>query len=381
MTVFKGYLLMAKKHIGSILLYFGIFTGLALLVANDSSSNPEEGFTAQKMDILVVDEDNSALSGIVVDYLKKNHTVTQAENDKKQLYEALYYQGTDLVIRIPDGMEENAGKSKKVIELTQSPGSFGGIYVEQQISKLVAGVLDYRSVGCSIEEAYEKMAAVPEAKVSVLNENSGVNGKISNFFRCVPYMFLAGLGSGVAIIIFSFRKKQVKARMMASAVSLFRQNVEAVLAVFVVGVCLYFITFMLAWANFGTELLQVETLPYYLLNVFLDMLLALAMAFLIGMLAKKETVVNMSFTSLSLAFSFLGGAFVSLELLSSKILKLSRFIPIYWYEVVNDLLGRHTNITGAVRTQIWQAYGMQMLFVLVVFVAGMVVAKYQQQDN
>lgn len=381
MTVFKGYLLMAKKHIGSILLYFGIFTGLALLVANDSGSSPEDGFAAQKMDILVVDEDNSALSGIVVDYLKKNHTVTETENDKKQLYESLYYQGTDLVIRIPRGMGENAGKSKKVMELTQSPGSFGGIYVEQQISKLVAGILDYQSAGCSVEEAYKKVAAVPEAKVSVLNENPGINSKISNFFRCVPYMFLAGLGSGIAIIIFSFRKKQVKARMMTSSVSLFRQNAEAVMAVFVVGMILYLITLLLALVNFGTGILHVETLPYYLLNLLLDMLLALAMAFFIGMLVKKETVVNMSFTSLSLAFSFLGGAFVSLELLSPKILRLSKLIPVYWYEVVNDLLGRHSHVTGSIKTQIWQAYGMQMIFVLVIFAAGMAVAKYQQQEN
>lgn len=381
MTVFKGYLLMAKKHIGSILLYFGIFTGLAMLVANDSGSSVEDGFTAQKMDILVVDEDDSVLSGLVVDYLKKNHTVTEAKNDKKQLYEALYYQGTDLVIRIPDGMEENAGKSKNMIELTQSPGSYGGIYVEQQIGKLVAGILDYQSVGCSMEEAYEKMAAIPEAKVSVLNESSGINSKISNFFRCVPYMFLAGLGGGVAIIIFSFRKKQIKRRMMASSISLPRQYAEAVLAVFVIGMCLYAVTFLLAWANFGTDILQIETLPYYLLNLFLDMLLALAMAFLIGMLVKKETVVNMSFTSLSLAFSFLGGAFVSLDLLSSNILKLSRWIPIYWYEVVNDLLGHHTQITGTVKTQIWQAYGMQIAFVLIIFSVGIIVAKYQQQDS
>lgn len=381
MTVFKGYLLMAKKHIGTILMYFGIFSGLALLVAGDSANGVEKGFAAQKMDILVVDEDESELSEIVMEYLGKHHHVTKADNDKKKLYEALYYQGTDLVIRIPEGMEEHVGQESYRVEVTQSPGNFGGFYVEQQINSLLAGILDYEGMQYSKKEAWQKMMDAPEAKVSVQNEDLSAGSRLSYFFRCVPYMFLAGLGSSVALILFRFRKKQVKNRMMASSVSLTRQNAEAVLAVFVVGILLYALTLLLAFVSQGADILQIETLPYYLLNLFLDMLLALAMAFLIGMLVKKETVVSMSFTSLSLAFSFLGGAFVSLDLLSPEILRLSKFIPVYWYEVVNDLLLHHSQIDGAVKTQLWQAYGVQMGFVLGIFVAGWIVAKYQQQEH
>lgn len=383
MTVFKGYLLMAKKNVGTILMFFGIFAFLAMLVAESSNGGVQKGFTAEKLDILLVDEDQSDLSQIVTRYLSDKHHVTKAENDKAKLYEALYYEkdSTDMVIRIPKGMAENAGKSKKVIELTQGPGSFGGIYVEQQISQLVAGILNYQNAGYTMEEAYKTISKAPGAEVSIMKENTGTSSKYSGFFCCAPYMFLAGLGSGVAMILFTFRRKQVKNRMMASSVSLTRQNTEAVLAVFLVGILLYGLTLLLAVARYGTAFLESGNLPYYLLNLFIDMLLALAMAFLVGMLVKKETAVNMIFTSLSLAFSFMGGVFVPVEYLSEGMRTVAKVIPVYWYEVVNDLLKSSSEISGSIRTQIWQAYGMQMLFVVAIFAVGLVIAKRKQQES
>lgn len=380
MTVFKGYMLLAKKNIGRILMYFGIFAFLAIMVANSSESSVEKGFTAKKMKIMLVDEDKSDLSRIVCRYLKKFHETTRAENDKKALYEALYYQKCNLVIRIPKGMAENAGMNRNMIELSQSPGSFDGIYVNQQISRLVAGLLDYQKAGYTLEEGYQKMERAPEARVSVMNVQ-GKNKKYGEFFRCVPYLFMAGLGTGVAIVIFYFRRRQVKDRMMVSSISLFRQNAEAVLAVFLVGLLLYFLTLALALLCYGAEFFTVRTLPYFLLNIFIDMLLALSMAFLVGMLVKKEMVVTMCFTSVSLAFSFLGGVFVSLDFFSPGMLQMAKFIPVYWYEVVNNLLMRYASINGTVKSQIWQAYGMQMLFVLAIFAVGLVIAKHQQQED
>lgn len=380
MTVFKGYLMMARRNAGRILLYFGIFSFLAVMISGTSGNSVEEGFTADRMDIMLVDEDDSPLSEIVADYLGKHHDVTRADNNKNKLYEALYYQISDLVIRIPEGMGESAGKGENVIELTQSPGSFGGAYVEQQISQLVSGVLDYRNAGYSLKEAYRKITDAPEAKVSVLNlkeENSSYSG----FFRCVPYMFIAGLGTGVGTIIFLFRKREVKNRMAASSVPLVRQNGEAVLAIFLVGILLYLVTLVLALLCCGTEFLSNSLLPYYLLNLFIDMLLALAMAFLVGLLVKKEMMVTMCFTPLSLMFSFLGGVFIPVDFLSGEMQTLAKFIPVYWYEVVNDLLMRYASVSGSVKTQIWQAYGMQMLFVAAFFAAGLVIVKHQQQEK
>lgn len=380
MTVFKGYLLMIRKYAGNILMYVGIFSVLAVMISLSSGSSVEKGFTADKVNIMLVDEDESQLSGIVTDYLKKNHKVTEAEYDKNRLYEALYYQQANLVLRIPKGMEEHAGDGKNVIEMTQAPGDFDGAYVEQQLSQLLAGILDYQNAGYTMEEGYQKIQDAPEAKVSVMNLH-GENSNYSNFFRCVPYMLIAGLGSGVASVVFAFRKRQVKNRMMASAIPLARQNAEGVLAIFLVGLVVLGATLAGAVVCFGGEFLSDGLFPYYFLNLLIDMLLALAIAFLVGLLAKREMAVTMCITPLSLAFSFLGGVFMPMEYLSQGVQTLAKFIPVYWYEVVNELLMRYSNISGTIRTQILQAYAMQILFVAAIFAVGLVIAKYQQQET
>ena len=169
--------------------------------------------------------------------------------------------------------------------------------------------------------------------------------------------------------------------MTASSVSLARQNAEAVFAIFIVGLLIFLATILLAVIRYGTEILSLKILPYFLVNIFIDMLLALALAFLVGMLVKKENVITMCITPLSLAFSFLGGVFVSVEYLSPQMLVAAKFVPVYWYEVVNDLLMRHADINGDVKTQIFQAYGVQFLFTLAIFAVGMVAAKRQQQES
>ena len=86
MTVFKGYMLLAKRNIKGIIVYFTIFTGIA--VAMGMSRNGKlSSFTATKLNIAVVDRDRSECSEEVVRFLKKNHHVTEASYDPSALQE------------------------------------------------------------------------------------------------------------------------------------------------------------------------------------------------------------------------------------------------------------------------------------------------------
>lgn len=380
MTVFKGYLLMIKRNAQHILLYVGIFSALAVMISMSTGSSTESGFAADKMDILLVDEDHSEISGYIADYLKKRHEVTETEYDKKMLYEKLYYQEYNLVLHIPRGMEEELGSGSNVIEMTQAPGNFDGEYVEQQINGLLSGIQNYQKVGYTAGEAYRKMLDIPEAKVSVMNLR-GENANYSNFFRSLPYMLIAGLGNGAAAVIFAFRKREVKNRMMVSCVPIARQNFEGVSAICLVGFSLMAAVMAAAVIFFGVGFLESGLFWYYLLNMFLDTLLALSIAFLVGVLVKRDVTVTMCITPLSLAFAFLGGVFMPLDFLSAEVQMIAKFIPVYWYEVANDLLMRYSDISGAVQTKLWQAYGMQALFVVMIFSVGLVITKYQQQEK
>ena len=46
MTVFKGYIKMTKKNIGIVLMYFGIFLGIAIAINATFQKENKEGFAS-----------------------------------------------------------------------------------------------------------------------------------------------------------------------------------------------------------------------------------------------------------------------------------------------------------------------------------------------
>jgi len=383
MTVFKGYFIIFKRNLGMAAVYFMIFITIALLLQATNSKEAVSNFSARKMEVAIVDSDKSELSGCLVNYLKKIHHVSMEKEDKAKLSEELYYQGKNVVIRIVNGFEKKALSGENGILLTNSPGSYQGIYLEQQINNFISNILTYHTAGYSITESFRKVQAQKASKVFIMDIN-GYGGEVpgySYYFQFLTYLFICVCGEVLGKILFLFRERAVKNRMMASAVSLLRQNGESILAFVVLGGLLYVICLLLAAVIYGRDLLEAANLPWYLLNSFINMLGALEIAYLIGMLVKKEMQVNMVVTPVSLGFCFLGGIFVPLNVMGEQIKNIAKFLPTYWYATVNNLLTDYADISGSIKTEVLTCIGMQVLFLLALAGIGLAVAKYQQQER
>lgn len=383
MTVFKGYILMFKRNITSAIMYFVIFLSIAIVMSMVTSKENTQDFEAAKASVAIVDLDKSELSKSLVKYLQEKHEVDIMDDDKAALYERLYYGGNKVVLRIQDDFEEKAFDGEVGVFLTNAPGSYQGIYLEQQIDLYVNNVITYHEASYSVKEACEKVATKAESKVSVedINGNGGETPEYAAFFMFIPYLFISISGSVLAKVLFEFRRKNVKNRALASSVSLLRQNAEAVLAFLVIGIGIYLVTFIMAVILYGESFLTSANLIWYLLNSFSNMLIALVIAFIIGLLVKNAMQVSNITVPVALALSFTGGVFVPLNVLGSQVKNIAKFLPVYWYEVVNNLLAEHADISGEIQTQVLSGIGIQLLFVLALGGVGMAIAKYQQQER
>ena len=94
---------------------------------------------------------------------------------------------------------------------------------------------------------------------------------------------------------------------------------------------------------------------------------------IIGNLANNSDALNGVVNVLSLGMCFLGGAFVPLEEMSTGVKKAGQFLPVYWYETVNDLLGGYR--LDIVREQVTQGIGIQFLFAAAFVCVTLVIAK------
>ena len=201
-----------------------------LYAAKENGS--ESTFMDAKLSAGIVDNDKSEISKYMIEYLSKLHNVEIMEDDTSVLQEKMYYNKEDIIIQIPKGFSDNFLTGGASVSVTQQPGQFSYMYIESQINDFINRMVKYNLAGYAMDECFQKVSDIKESKISLMDIN-GNGGQMPDFaylFQYFPYISIAILGQVLGIIVYSFRKREVKNRIAASAVPLYRQSLEALLA-------------------------------------------------------------------------------------------------------------------------------------------------------
>lgn len=381
MTVFKGYMKIAKRNIGFIIMYVSIFLFVSTIMQAMAGKSQFSSYSAARLTIAVVDGDGGTLSLGLQDYLKQYHQVVPMENNEEVMQEALYYATADLVIRIPPDFQKHCLDEGEPIKLSKIPGNYDSIYAQQQINTFLNEVKTYMASGKTLEESLTEISRQPESEVTLIDLN-GNAGQIPGYvyvFRYVPYMFLAALCYVLGLILNVFQAKDIKSRTLVSATRHRRQVGESILAFLLLGTMLFLVNIVVTIVLNGMDFLNAPNMIYYTINSFIMMLVSLSLAFLLGMFVSSPTMVNSIVTPLSLGMCFFCGVFVPLEFLGNGVKYVAQFLPVYWYEVNVDLLAEYQSIQGSVRDTIFKGYGIQLLFALAFTGIALAVGKYRKQ--
>ncbi|MBQ1994159.1 MAG: ABC transporter permease [Lachnospiraceae bacterium] len=383
MTVFKGYLAIANKKRGYIIMYMIIFMSISFALQFANKSNSSKMYSATSLDIGVVDRDNSELSEEVINYMKTIHNVNELEDDISVIQEEMYYGKYDVVVQIPEGFAADEVSGDIKLEITGQPGNYGYIYVKQQLNNMINLYRKYSMAGYSIKESFDKISEQEDSKVELVDIN-GNGGKVKDFvylFQFFPYVSVAILCYILGMIFVVFKKRDIKNRLNASAISVKRQFIESILAFIVIGTLLWLVVMLISLIVYRQEFYSDNNLGYYMLNSYVEMLVSLAIAFVIGVLVKGENLVNVIVTPLSLASSFLGGVFVPLSMLAEGVRKVAHFIPSYWYSEVNNTLADFSNLSAENLKTVWSGIGIQLIFVVFFISIALAVNAYQKQER
>lgn len=361
MTVYKGYMYVAKKNAGMFLLYLLIFFGITLLFQMMNGDKGVSGYQAESLKIAVIDEDGGAMAQSLKSYLGEVHEVMEMEDDAAMMQEKMYYRDIEYVVRIPKDFYQACIVNGKKLSVTQVPGSYTAFYAEQQLNSYLNNARVYAAAGFTEEEA-AKSARAAAVNVELL-DIAGNAGKISDslfYFRYLPYLFLGVLGYVVGSMVSAMRRGDLKMRMQASAVPRRRQSIEGLLACGTVALVLWGIVAAAAVLFYGKELSGNPGNPYYILNSLALLCVAVSVSFLVGSVSKGINSLNGMVNVVSLGMCFLGGSFVPLDVMSAGVKKAAQFLPVYWFEQANDLLGGYG--LDMVKGKVLQAVGIQFIF-------------------
>ncbi|MBP3338396.1 MAG: ABC transporter permease [Lachnospiraceae bacterium] len=377
MQVFKLFFKVLRKYIGSIIMYGCIFIGLVMgIIVPQATKNNTEEYTQKKSKFAFFDNDESKLSGVVFDYLDGRHKLVEiADDEKETIQDELYNMNVDCVIQVNAGFEEAfyEGNAEEYLEIFEIPNGIGSMLIKQHINSYLTVVETYVNAGFTIEEAAQKAVEASELAVDVnfASESNSDIKPIQYFFTYLSWVFIAMSVESLSAVLNSLSKKEVKNRIECSPYKFVRMNLETILAVVVTGIVIWAICMGVAAVGFPNEV-KALTFVLYALNALCIMAVALAMTFVVSKLTENKQVISLMANILGLGMAFLCGVFVPLEVLSSSVVKVAHFLPVYWnVKGVNLIASYESSDFGTVMSYM----GIQILFAVAIMCVGMVIAR------
>lgn len=379
MTVFKGFLTIAKRNLGMMFLYILIFLAISLFFQNTLDDSKSSSFQSESLPIAVIDLDGGELAEGFKDYLASIHHVKELPNDQNLLQERLFYRDIYYIVTIPEDFEQFCLSGNKKLAVTKLPDSTTGYYVDQQINDFLNHIRTLTAGGYSVSESIKlvKQYVSTTPKITLIDK-TGHGGDIPDhafMFQYMPFIILSILCYVLSYIMISFGNPDVKKRMLCSSIPARSISFQLILGHIVIGLGVWLICIIFPIILYGKEVLNDPHLPYYLLNSFLMMLVSLSIAFLISSFPIKEEIINGIVNTISLGMSFICGVFVSMDILGKGIKTVAHFLPVYWYEIVNNTLADNASLTTSQMQTLLQGYGIQLLFAAAFFCVAMVFRK------
>lgn len=379
MRVFRGYIRLIWRNRKLMLMYLVIFFAIFLMIAKLNESKAETSYTEEKINMAVINKDHSTLGDGIEDYLRKTQNVIDVGESKGEMQTALFYRKVMYIVMIPEHFQEDFLKDDAELAVTGIQDAEEGVYADTQIETFLNSIRVYLKSGYPMEEAIRcaREQSQKKAEVSMMDLN-GNGGKTENYvylFQYYPYMIIAVLGYSISVVLMHFRKKEIRQRMACSEISSVRQNLEGVSAFILTAVVIWLIVMAAVLVFYGKRFMLSPNKGYYILNTLTLLIAALAIAFLMGMVVKNSNMLTGAVNTISLGMCFLCGVFVPMELIGDNVKKVAQFLPAYWYEVINNLLGTHAHLTKAMHTTLLKGYAIQLVFAAACISIALVVSK------
>lgn len=386
MPVFKTNIRIVKQNYIAVLLYVVIFIGLAIIMASDAKATDEKAFKPTSISLGIVDRDLSSTSKAIINYLSEYHKVIPLADDKELMQDELYYRNVEYILIIPTQFETSLFDGADVsLDCIKIPNSNSGLYVDLQIEQLLRTLRSFLSAGYDLPSAMlktkEVLASETNVSLSLDKETSLSTPKYYYYYKFLPYILIALMIQTISTTLYVFNKPDIRKRNICSSESLKSRNFQLVLGSFVVSICIYLLVTVVGFILYRKEISNSATIPYCLLNSFIFLIVSISLSYFIGIIGHNLEAISAYGTILSLAFSFLGGVFVPLSVMSENVKSFSRFVPTYWYTKTNDLLMNLSEVSAKLREEIFIGYFVQLCFALAIFCIALVFSKKKLQES
>lgn len=372
MQVFKVSFKVLKRNAASLLIYVGIFLGLSILFASNSSEQ-EQGYTSFepiRVPITVFAEEDTPLVQGLLTHLKKSAVLLPLEDTTNQIGDALYFRVTTYVLRIPEGFTQEFLKGDPtLLEKETLPDAVTSIYQDLAIERYFHTARLYQEAFEDLEE--EELVQLTletlgqETPITLTREASQRPSSYTRFyFNYMSYSLVSILVLGTSIVMLLWKEEGLYQRTEISPLKRSSIHLQKFLAL---GVFALLAFFLLSGAYFflHPQATWDQQTKLHMLNAFFLTVTSLGMSFFIGTLLKSRNAITAVSNVVSLGPSFISGVFVPQQFLGEGVLAIAKLTPTYYYVTANERIAAMGDTMDA---SIWPLMGMLLLFGLVFYV-------------
>lgn len=339
MTVFKAFLKILYACRIPILTYtiiLIVFAGINMQTSDNSTN-----FVASKPDILIINNDSKeGITKSLIEYIEDNSNIVDIKDDKDKIADALFYRDVNYIIYIPKNFNKEflKGNNPKLeVKTTKDyQASLAQIMLEKylKVANNYVSSLDSESKIIDNINNTLKLKTDIELKSKLDNDNLS---KLAYYYNFASYSILAGCVYVICLILSSFKSKNITKRTIVSSMNYKEYNRKLLLSNSLFALVLWFLYILVSILFVGNTVFSLHGL-IFILNSLVFTICAVSIAFLIGNIVNNKNTINGIVNVVALGSSFLCGAFVPMEWLPTKVLKLAHILPSYWFIKSNEEL-------------------------------------------
>ncbi len=391
MQAFKAALRIVLNHPVYLLVYVGFLSCMGVFIsASINSGVADDGsYTATKVPIAVVDRDQSELSESLTAYLGETAELVDVADDSFAMQDAVATGEVRYLLVIPQGYGEDyleaarTGAVEPTLESTYSFGTMAGTLVDEQVNQYLglvratAALEPDASVPSVLARADQ--AAAESADVETVQTPNGAKpaDRFAFYLQWGSYTMTAAIVVCVGLLMSAFNRTDVHRRNLIAPVSTLRLGMQKAAACLLVTLAVWAITCGIGLAAFGSSLggVPLPAVALVLATALVFSLVPLSIGFFLGQIGASEMVANAVGNIAGMVISFLGGAWISLDLLAPEVQTLSRFIPTSWYTEAIGQAIHLTEIPPETVLPILGNIGIIALFAIALFAVGLAVGR------
>lgn len=388
MKAFSACLKIMKRRKITFLIYFSVFAALLICMVLLGDSSMYGDFTAKKPNYALISrEEDGALVRGLMEVLDHTGTRVELEDSREAMMDAGFFQAVDCIFVIPKGYEQGFWNGEDAsLQMWQWPSSSTGYYLSSAVEQYLSLIRMYQAAGGMSETEMAESAAGSmelETEVTVRHYTDGavVSEKIRLFQRFIPYIMLLICISGVGNVFLCFKRPEIRMRNLCSPVKPVSFAVGKFLYACVVGIGVWVLLNVMGIVMCLKDWMQLDARVWilYLANSFVFLFAAVSVALLCSALISSENAMSFVTNIVSLAMCFVSGVFVPLDMMGSTLLKVAKFVPVYWFEENERRISSLTGFGWESLRSVYEGILIQAGFAAALFCIYLLVNKYQQQ--